>query len=58
MIMPSKSKKQHNFMEAVAHSAGFAAKAKVPQAVGKEYAAADTKKGYPAPKAGGSKKRK
>jgi len=45
-------------MEAVAHSAGFAAKAKVPQAVGKEYAAADTKKGYPAPKAGGSKKRK
>lgn len=39
--MPSKSKKQHNFMEAVAHSPEFAKKAGVPQKVGKEFAKAD-----------------
>ena len=39
--MPSKSKKQHNFMEAIAHSKEFAKKAGVPQSVGKDFAAAD-----------------
>lgn len=39
--MPSTSKKQHRFMEAVAHDPKFAAKAKVPVSVGKEFAAAD-----------------
>ena len=41
--MPSTSKKQHNFMEAVAHSPKFAAKAGVPTKVGKDFAAADKK---------------
>lgn len=41
--MPSVSKKQHNFMEAVAHSPAFAKKAGVPQSVGKDFAAADKK---------------
>ena len=39
--MPSVSKKQHNFMEAVAHSPSFAKKAGVPQSVGKEFSSAD-----------------
>ena len=39
--MPSKSKKQHNFMEAVAHSEKFAKKVGVPMSVGKDFAAAD-----------------
>lgn len=39
--MPSTSKKQHNFMEAVAHNAAFAKKAGVPQSVGKEFSNAD-----------------
>ena len=39
--MPSKSPKQHRFMEAIAHSPKFAAKVKVPQSVGKDFAAAD-----------------
>jgi len=39
--MPSTSKKQHNFMEAVAHSPAFAKKAGVPQSVGKDFSAAD-----------------
>lgn len=43
--MPSTSKKQHRFMEAVAHSAEFAKKAGVPQSVGREFAAADDKAG-------------
>ena len=40
-MMPSTSKKQHNFMEAVANNAAFAKKAGVPQSVGKEFATAD-----------------
>lgn len=44
--MPSKSKKQHNFMEAIAHSAEFAKKAGVPQSVGKDFAAADKGKKF------------
>ena len=39
--MPSTSKKQHNFMEAVANNPQFAKKAGVPQSVGKDFAAAD-----------------
>lgn len=39
--MPSSSKKQHNFMEAVAHSPTFAKKVGVPQSVGKDFSAAD-----------------
>lgn len=41
-MMPSVSKKQHNFMEAIAHSPSFAKKAGVPVSVGKEFAKADT----------------
>lgn len=39
--MPSSSKKQHNFMEAVKHSPAFAKKVGVPQSVGADFAAAD-----------------
>ena len=39
--MPSVSRKQHNFMEAVAHSPAFAKKAGVPQSVGQEFSKAD-----------------
>lgn len=39
--MPSTSKKQHNFMEAVANSPAFAKKAGVPTSVGKEFVKAD-----------------
>jgi hypothetical protein len=44
--MPSTSKKQHNFMEAVAHNAAFAKKAGVPQSVGKDFATADKGKKF------------
>ena len=40
--MPSTSKKQHNFMAAIAHSPSFAKKAGVPMSVGKDFAKADT----------------
>ena len=39
--MPSTSKKQHNFMEAIAHSPSFAKKVGVPQSVGKDFSTAD-----------------
>ena len=39
--MPSTSKKQHNFMEAVAHNPAFAKKAGVPMSVGKDFSKAD-----------------
>jgi hypothetical protein len=39
--MPSKTLKQHKFMEAIAHSPKFAKKVGVPQSVGKDFAAAD-----------------
>ncbi len=39
--MPSTSKKQADFMRAVAHSPTFAKKAGVPQSVGEDFAAAD-----------------
>lgn len=39
--MPSVSKKQHNFMAAVANNPKFAKKAGVPASVGKEFVEAD-----------------
>ena len=39
--MPSVSKKQHNFMAAVAHNPSFAKKAGTPQSVGKHFSDAD-----------------
>ena len=39
--MPSSSKKQHNFMAAVANNPKFAKKADVPQSVGEDFVAAD-----------------
>jgi hypothetical protein len=44
--MPSTSKKQHNFMEAVAHNPEFAKKVGVPQSVGKEFSKADKGKTF------------
>ena len=44
--MPSTSKKQHRFMEAVAHNPSFAKKAGVPQSVGKEFSNADKGKTF------------
>ena len=53
-MMPSVSKKQHNFMEAVAHNPAFAKKAGVPQSVGKEFNKADKGKTF---KEGGDMKK-
>ena len=39
--MPSTSKKQHNFMAAVANNPAFAKKTGVPQSVGKDFSNAD-----------------
>ncbi len=39
--MPSVSKKQHNFMAAIANSPSFAKKAGVPQSVGQDFTKAD-----------------
>jgi hypothetical protein len=44
--MPSKSKKQHDFMAAVAHSPKFAKKAGVPMSVGSEFMDADKGKTF------------
>lgn len=44
--MPSTSKKQHNFMAAIAHSPAFAKKVGVPQSVGKEFNDADKGKKF------------
>jgi len=52
--MPSTSKKQHNFMEAVAHNPAFAKKAGVPQSVGQDFSKAD--KGRKFSKGGNMKK--
>lgn len=56
--MPSTSKKQHNFMMAVAHSPSFARKAGVPQSVGMDFEAADKKAGLMAPSSMKMMKRK
>jgi len=52
--VPSVSKKQHNFMAAVANNPAFAKKAGVPQSVGKEFSNAD--KGRTFSKGGDMKK--
>ena len=52
--MPSVSKKQHNFMAAVANNPAFAKKAGVPQSVGKDFSEAD--KGRKFSKGGDMKK--
>ena len=52
--MPSTSKKQHNFMAAVANNPSFAKKAGVPQSVGKDFNQAD--KGRKFAKGGDMKK--
>ena len=44
--MPSTSKKQHNFMAAIAHSPAFAKKVGIPQSVGKDFTAADKGKKF------------
>jgi hypothetical protein len=53
-MMPSSSKKQHNFMAAIAHSPSFAKKVGVPQSVGKDFNEAD--KGRKFSKGGDMKK--
>jgi len=53
-MMPSTSKKQHNFMAAVANNPSFAKKAGVPQSVGKEFNNADKGKTF---KQGGDMKK-
>jgi hypothetical protein len=45
-MMPSTSKKQHNFMAAIAHSPSFAKKAGVPMSVGKDFVTADKGKKF------------
>jgi len=54
--VPSVSKKQHNFMAAVANNPAFAKKAGVPQSVGKDFNEAD--KGRKFSKGGDMKKMK
>ena len=44
--MPSKSIKQHKFMEAIAHSPSFAKKVGVPQSVGQDFSKADKGKTF------------
>lgn len=44
--MPSSSKKQHNFMAAIAHSPSFAKKVGVPQSVGQDFNKADKGKTF------------
>jgi len=44
--MPSSSKKQHDFMEAIAHNKAFAKKVHVPQSVGRDFAEADKGKHF------------
>jgi len=44
--MPSVSKKQHNFMAAVAHNPKFAKKVGIPQSVGEEFNKADKGKQF------------
>jgi hypothetical protein len=44
--MPSSSKKQHNFMAAIAHNPAFAKKVGIPQSVGKDFDEADKGKKF------------
>jgi len=43
--MPSKSAKQHRFMEMVAHDPSAAKRVGVPQSVGKDFVQADKREG-------------
>jgi len=52
--MPSTSKKQRNFMAAIAHNPAFAKKVGVPQSVGKDFNNADKGKTF---KEGGTMKK-
>jgi hypothetical protein len=52
--MPSVSKKQHNFMAAIANNPKFAKKVGVPQSVGKDFNTADKGKTF---KEGGTMKK-
>jgi len=52
--MPSTSKKQHNFMAAVAKNPGFAKKVGIPRSVGQEFLTADKGKTF---KEGGTMKK-
>jgi hypothetical protein len=52
--MPSTSKKQHNFMAAIANNPKFAKKVGVPQSVGKDFNKADKGKTF---KEGGTMKK-
>jgi len=52
--MPSKSKKQHNLMAAVANNPKFAKKVGIPQSVGEDYVEADKGRKF---KAGGPMKK-
>ena len=52
-MMPSTSKKQHNFMAAIAHNPAFAKKVGVSQAVGKDFNEADKSRKF---KQGGAMK--
>jgi hypothetical protein len=45
-MMPSTSKKQHNFMAAIAHNPAFAKKVGIPQSVGKDFNEADKGKKF------------
>lgn len=45
--MPSKSGKQHRFMEMVAHNPAAAKRAGVPQSVGREFVMADLGRHFP-----------
>ena len=42
--MPSKTKAQHDLMQAVANNAEFAKKIGIPQSVGRDFVAADRNK--------------
>ena len=53
--MPSTSKKQHNFMAAVANNPKFAKKVGVPRSVGEEFLTADKGKKF---RSGGEMKKK
>jgi hypothetical protein len=44
--MPSTSKKQHNFMAAIAKNPGFAKKVGIPRSVGEEFLTADKGKKF------------
>jgi len=56
--VPSKSKKQHRFMKAVANNPDFAKEVGVPQSVGREYEKADKGKTFSGGKKVSSKRMK